>query len=439
MAKKFRRWDVEQRWLLPPSVKELVPDDHPAHFVRDLVRNDLDLGAIVDCYAEERGQPPFHPVMMTALLLYAYTQGVYSSRRIAKACQERVDFMALTAMQEPDFRTVNLFRQRHLEALGGLFVQVLRLCRRAGLVRLGHVALDGSKFKANASKHAAMSYKRMREEEARLRAEVQSWLEQAEAVDEAEDAEHGADRRGDEMPRWVANKQKRLSKIRKAKAALEKEAAEAAKARDDGDEAKAVRVKAPDARPRETAQRNFTDPESKIMRAKGAFEQSYNCQAAVDADSQVIVARSVTNKQNDTHELPPMLGQIKANTGRQAKELSADVGYCSEDNLCEISRRRVRGYVATGRQTHGSPSATGQRTKGPRARAMAARLKRGGFRSRYRLRKQTVEPVFGQIKEARGFRGFLLRGLHKVQAEWSLVCAAHNLLKLMRATAAAPT
>jgi len=235
MAKKFRRWDVEQRWLLPPSVKELVPDDHPAHFVRDLVRNDLDLGAIVDCYAEERGQPPFHPVMMTALLLYAYTQGVYSSRRIAKACQERVDFMALTAMQEPDFRTVNLFRQRHLEALGGLFVQVLRLCRRAGLVRLGHVALDGSKFKANASKHAAMSYKRMREEEARLRAEVQSWLEQAEAVDEAEDAEHGADRRGDEMPRWVANKQKRLSKIRKAKAALEKEAAEAAKARDDGD------------------------------------------------------------------------------------------------------------------------------------------------------------------------------------------------------------
>lgn len=336
-------------------------------------------------------------------------------------------------------RMAKQFRQRHLEALGGLFVQVLRLCRRAGLVRLGHVALDGSKFKANASKHASMSYKRMREEEARLRAEVQGWLEQAEAVDEAEDAEHGADRRGDEMPRWVADKQKRLRKIREAKAALEKEAAEASKARAEGDDVKAVRVKAPDCKPRESAQRNFTDPDSKIMRAKGTFEQSYNCQAAVDAGSQVIVARGVTNKQNDMHELPSMLGQIKANTGRQTKELSADVGYCSEDNLRELSRRRVRGYVATGRQKHGSSSATGQRAKRPRARAMAARLKRGGFRSRYRLRKQTVEPVFGQIKEARGFRGFLLRGLNKIQAEWSLVCAAHNLLKLMRATSAAPT
>jgi len=207
MAKKFRRWDVEQRWLLPPSVRELVPEDHPAHFVRELVREDLDLSAILDCYAEERGQPPFHPVMMTALLLYAYTQGVYSSRRIAKACEERVDFMAVTAMQSPGFRTVSLFRQRHLEPLGELFVQVLRLCRRAGLVKLGDVALDGSKFKANASKHAAMSYKRMREEEARLHAEVRGWLEQAEAVDEAEDAERGTDRRGDEMPPWVADKQ----------------------------------------------------------------------------------------------------------------------------------------------------------------------------------------------------------------------------------------
>jgi len=241
------------------------------------------------------------------------------------------------------------------------------------------------------------------------------------------------------MPRWVADKQKRLSKIREAKAALEKEAAAVARVHEEGDEAKAVRARPPDSRPRENAQRNFTDPDSKIMRAKGTFEQSYNCQAAVDAGSQVIVARSVTNKQNDSHELPPMLGQIKANTGRQALELSADVGYCSEANLCELSRRRVRGYVATGRQNHGSASATGQRSKGPRVRAMAARLKRGGFRSRYRLRKQTVEPVFGQIKEARGFRGFLLRGLHKVDAEWSIVCTAHNLLKLMRASAAALT
>ena len=175
------------------------------------------------------------------------------------------------------------------------------------------------------------------------------------------------------------------------------------------------------------------------MRAKGTFEQSYNCQGAVDADSQVIVACGVTNKQNDMQELTPMLEQIKTNTGRQACELSADVGYCSEANLCELSRRHVRGYVATGRQKSGQSSATSQRTKRPRARAIAARLKRGGFRSRYRLRKQTVEPVFGQIKEARGFRGFLLRGLQKVEAEWSLVCAAHNLLKLMRASSAVPT
>ena len=308
------------------------------------------------------------------------------------------------------------------------------------MVRLGHVALDGSKFKANASKHAAMTYKRMREEEARLRSEVRGWLEQAEAVDGAEDAEHGAERRGDEMPGWVADKKKRLAKIREAKAALEREAAaEVGKAQQEGSDAKAVRGKRVADRPREDAQRNFTDPESRIMRTKGTFEQSYNCQSVVDADSQVIVARGVINRQNDTDQLPVMLAQIKANTGRQARELSADVGYCSEANLRELSRRHVRGYVATGRQKHGSSSATGQRTKRPRARAMAARLKRGGFRSRYRLRKQTAEPVFGQIKEARGFRGFLLRGLRKVQAEWSIVCTAHNLLKLMRASVAAPT
>jgi len=263
-----------------------VPDDHPAHFVRELVRNDLDLSAILDCYAEEHGQPPFHPAMMTALLLYAYTQGIYSSRRIARACEERVDFMAVTAMQSPDFRTVNLFRQRHLQALGALFVRVLKLCRRAGLVKLGHVALDGSKFKANASKHAAMTYKRMREEEARLRSEVRGWLERAEAVDEAEDAQHGPDRRGDEMPGWVADKKKRLAKIREAKAALEREAAaEADEALQQGSDAKAVRGKRVADRPREDAQRNFTDPESRIMRTKGTFEQSYNCQAVVDADS----------------------------------------------------------------------------------------------------------------------------------------------------------
>jgi transposase len=232
MGKTFREWNPEQRLLLPPSVEEFVPAGDVAHFVRDLVQDSLDLSAITDEYGEERGFPPYHPVMMTALLLYAYCQGIYSSRRIAKACTQRVDFMAVTAMNRPDFRTISDFRKRHLVALGKLFVQVLKLCARAGLVKLGHVALDGTKLKANASRHKAMSYKRMQESEARLAAEVASWLDQAEATDAAEDEHYGADRRGDEMPEWVANKQRRLEKIREAKAALEAEArAQAARRR----------------------------------------------------------------------------------------------------------------------------------------------------------------------------------------------------------------
>ena len=425
-SKRFRSWEPGQSWLFPPSILDLVPAEHPAHFIRELVRSELDLSEVFASYTSTKGKPPFHPAMMTATLLYAYTQGIYSSRRIAKACAERVDFMAVTGKQTPDFRTVNDFRKRHLAALGGLFVQVLRLCKRAGLVRLGHVALDGSKFKANASKHKAMSYSRMREEEARLRAEVDEWFRQADTIDESEDAEFGRDKRGDELPSWVANKQKRLEHIRKAKAALEKEAEE-----DDRDgKPKGGSPRSKKKQPLDKRQRNFTDPDSRIMRTKQTYEQSYNCQAAVDAESQVIVARSLNNQQNDAPELPAILEQIKRNTGRQARELSADVGYCSEDNLKEISRRHIRGYVATGKQKHDSPSATRQRN-GPRATEMTQRLRRGGFRSRYRLRKQTVEPVFGQIKEARGFTRFLLRGIAAVCHEWSLICTGHNLNKLI--------
>jgi transposase len=429
MAKTFRAWDVDQRWLLPPSVRDLVEAGHPAHFVRDLVRDDLDLGGILSVYREERGQPPYHPVMMTALLLYGYSRGVYSSRKLATACSERVDFMAVTAMQTPDFRTIADFRKRHLEALGGLFVQVLRLCRRAGLAQLGHVALDGTKVNANASKHKSMSYGRMREEEARLAKEVESWLDQAEATDTAEDAEYGEGRRGDELPKWVANKQKRLEKIREAKAALEREAREQAEAESKAEPSSRRKSKGT---PDDKAQRNFTDPESRVLRTKQTYQQAYNCQAAVDADHQVIVAQSVGAQQNDAEELIPIVAQIKANTGRQAEELSADTGYCSEANLKELSRRHIRGFVATGRQRHTQPSATetARMRKGPRTAAMRRRLRQGGWRSRYRLRKQTVEPVFGQIKEARGFRRFLLRGLAKVGHEWSLVCTAHNLRKL---------
>ena len=424
-SKRFRPWEPGQAWLLPPSVADFVAPEHPAHFVREVVREQLDLSAIFDAYESAKGQPPFHPTMMTAVLLFAYTQGVYSSRRIAKACEERVDFMAVTGMQKPDFRTINEFRRRHLKALGGLFVQVLRLCKGAGLARLGHVALDGSKFKANASKHKAMSYSRMREEEARLRAEVDRWFHEAESADGREDTAFGKDKRGDEMPSWVANKQQRLERIREAKAALEKEAADDEQ-RPGGGGGRKKR------RPLEERQRNFTDPDSRIMRTQQTFEQGYNCQIAVDADSQVIVAESLGNKQNDAPELPAIVAQIKGNLGRQAAELSADVGYCSESNLAELGRRHIRAYIATGRQKHGTATATGQRAQG-RAKDMSARLRRGGHRSRYRLRKQTVEPVFGQIKEALGFRRFFLRGLACVAEEWRLICAAHNLRKLILA------
>jgi transposase len=419
MAKTFRDWNVEQRWLLPPSVMDFVPADHVAHFVRDTVREQLDLSEIVAPYErEERGYPPYHPVMMTALLLYGYCQGVYSSRRIAKACEERVDFMAVTGMNRPDFRTVSDFRKRHLEALQGLFVQVLKLCQGAGLVKLGHVSLDGTKIKANASKHKAMSYERMRDTEVRLKREVREWFNRARSADETEDRQHGKEHRGDEMPQWVADKQQRIAKIREAREALEMQARKAGQS-------------APDPK----AQRNFTDPESAIMHKSGKeYIQAYNAQAAVDSTAQVIVAQSLSNCRNDVQQLEPMVKQIKQNMGRQAQELSADAGYCSEGNLAVLSRHRIDSYIATGRQRHSEASATGQRRgrPGTRVAAMRTKLARAGRRSRYRLRKSVVEPVFGQIKQGRGFRQFLLRGIAKVQGEWSLICTVHNLLKLAK-------
>ena len=448
MSKTYRPWNVDQALLLPPSVQELVPAGHLAHFVRDLVRDSLDLSAILDDYPEERGYPPYHPVMMTALLLYSYCQGVYSSRRMAAACEQRVDFMAVTALQKPDFRTISEFRRRHLPALGALFAQVLLLCEQAGLVKLGHVALDGTKIKANASKHKAMSYGRMKQREAELAAEVRKWLEQAELADAAEDDSLGKQRRGDELPEWVQSKQKRLEKMRAAMEALEAEAAAEAQAAQpaecdpppDDDGAQAA-VPASDCQtppsappPRDKAQRNFTDPESQIMKTPNGFEQAYNAQAAVDAGSQVIVAEGLTNAGNDKQQVVPLAEEIERNLGRAPRELSADSGYCSEANLGELQQRGIRGYVATGRQKHGTAAATGKGS-GEHVRGMSRRLRQGGHRSRYRLRKQTVEPVFGQIKSARGFRQFQLRGLAKVADEWRLVCLAHNLLKLARSFA----
>lgn len=432
MAKTFREWSVDQRWLLPPSVQELVPEGHLAHFVRDTVRESLDLSAIFAAYEEERGYPPYHPAMMTALLLYAYCQGIYSSRRISRACEERIDFMAVTAMNKPDFRTIATFRTRHLAALEALFKQVLKLCMQAGIVKLGHVALDGTKIKANASKHKAMSYERMLQREKELATEVARWFAEANAVDTNEDREHG-DRRGDEMPDWVKSKEKRLEKIREAKAALEAEAKAAAEEKKRGGGSGGSGGGDEDPKPKAKAQRNFTDPESRILNSGGAFLQGYNAQLAVDAENQIIVAHAVVAAQNDAPMLATMVTNIRVNTGRNPSELSADQGYLSEENLRLLRRRRVRGYIAVGRKAHGrgwTRGRAGAGFQGDLVRQMAARVRRGGYRSRYRLRKQVVEPVNGQIKEARGFRRFSMRGVRKVRGEWALVCTAHNLLKL---------
>ena len=444
MSKTFRPWLVDQPQLLPPSVMEFVPEGHVAHFVRNLVRDELELSAILAAYGEERGYPPYHPVMMTALLLYGYSRGVYSSRRLERACEERLDFLAVTAMNRPDHRTICAFRRRHLAALSDLFVQVLKLCQAAGLVRLGHVALDGTKIAANASKHKAMSYGRMKKAQAELKAEVDAWLAAAEAADAEEDARFG-EARGDEMPEWVKDKARRLEKIREAKAALEAEAEAEQVAKDAARAASGKpprkggrKPKTPPGTPEDKAQRNFTDPESRIMKGKDGFIQGYNAQAAVDAKAQVIVAHGLTDNAADAGQLIPMADAVEANTGAKPAQLSADSGYCSEENLAALEARRITGFVATGRQKHGQAAADGgeAKKKGPKLEAMRERLRAGGFENPYRLRKQTVEPVFGQIKHARGFRQFLMRGLAKVSGEWAIVCTAHNLLKLATARAA---
>ena len=439
MSKTFRSWDVDQGWLLPPSVHEFVPAGHLAHFVRDTVREGLDLTAIEGSYEVDQGQPPYHPGMMVALLLYGYSRGVYSSRRLAQACQERVDFMAVTGLNRPDFRTVSEFRRRHLTALSDLFVQVLKLCQSAGLVKLGHVAVDGTKLKANASRHKAMSYGRMKTAEPKLAAEVAGWLAKAEAADAAEDAEHGADRRGDETPAWMADKQRRLERIRAAKAQLEAEAASDPADLDpqgpgpsSGMQARGHRSKGVDDTPPDKAQRNFTDGDSRIQPTRDGFIAGYNGQIAVDTAHQIIVSQRLATNPADYSALVPLVDQAKANLGRKLKEVSGDTGFATEANLQAMAERKINAYLTPGRSKHGADHAAGHRTllKKPLMAAMAQKLRRGGRRSRYRLRKQIVEPVFGHIKHARGFRQFLLRGLVKVRAEWSLICTAHNLLKL---------
>jgi transposase len=460
MSKTFRAWKIDEPLLLPATVKDFVPKDHLARFMLGVVTEELDLTKIMLSYASEKGQPPFHPVMMVAVLLYSYCCGIYSSRRIAKACRERVDFMSIAALDPPDFRTISDFRKRHLKTLSELFVQVLKLCEKAGLVKLGHVALDGTKIKANASKHKAMSYERMEARATELEAEVAKWLSAAEAADAEEDKTHGQDKQGDELPAWVGDKAKRAEIIRAAKAALEAEAKAAAEAKAKAEAEAEEKRKAegrkksgkpaapPSPEPDPKAQKNFTDPESRIMKSKDGFVQAYNGQAAVDAQAQIIVAQDVTQSAVDYGQLVPMTDAIEANLGRRPEQLSADAGYCSEANLEALESRNIDAYVATGRAKHAvagagedeaaaiaadATTATNSQEKvdaPTRVEAMRAKIKSGGHDSPYRLRKQLPEPVFGQIKQARGFRQFLMRGIENVRAEWAIVCIAHNLLKL---------
>jgi transposase len=428
-------------------VHQFVPPGHLVHFVRDTVREALDLSAIIGVYKSEQGQPPYHPGMLVALLLYGYSRGIYSSRQLARACEERVDVMAVTGLNRPDFRTISDFRKRHLTALAELFVQVLRLCQAAGLVKLGHVAVDGTKLRANASRHKAMSYRHMVRQEPKLAAEVKSWLDQAEAADTAEDAQHGSARRGDETPDWMADKQRRLERIRAAKALLEAEAKAGKGAADPdgpgpssgmqehGDRKNQPSDTPPDPTPPDRAQRNFTDGDSRIMPSGGGFIAGYNGQIAVDAAHQIIVSQRLGTNPSDYGGLIPLVDQARANLGRKPREVSGDTGFATEANLATMAERRITAYLSPGRIRHGTADPTAKRVlkRKPRMQAMADTIRRAGRRSRYRLRKQVVEPVFGQIKQARGFRPFLLRGLQKVRGEWAMICTVHNLLKLHRA------
>jgi transposase len=426
MAKTYRPYVPEQDLLLPPSLREWLPEDHLAFFVSDLI-DQLDLSAITTVYEdEERGYPPYHPVMLTKVLVYAYCVGVFSSRKIQRRLVEDVAFRVLAAGNEPDFRTIADFRKTHLTALRGFFEQVLRLARELGAPRVGRVALDGSKVKANASKHKAMSYGRMREKQRQLREEVKDLLAQAEAADAAEDAEYGVDRRGDELPAELQRRESRLKRIREAKRALEARAKE---------EAAAAGQPSDSAKPDPKAQYNFTDPESRIMKGPDGFVQAYNVQVAVD-DLQLIVGQAVTQETNDKKQLMPMLTTIEQQSGDTPDQLLADAGYCSDQNLTAIADTPIDAYISTRKQKHGERP--GPCPRGPLPKnatiidQMSRKLHTKAGAGVYAARKGIVEPVIGQIKQARGFRQFLLRGFEKVQGEWSLVCTTHNILKLYR-------
>jgi transposase len=456
MGKTFRPYDMSQLLLLPPDMRQWLPDDHLALYVSDIVEQ-LDLSAILKAYEEgdARGRPPYHPRMMVKLLIYGYCVGKMSSRKLEQATYDDVGFRVLAGNQQPDHASIAEFRKRHLPELAKLFVQVLQLCQRAGLIKLGHVSIDGTKIKANASKYQSMTYAGLTEAEQKLAAAVAQLLAEAEGVDEAEDELYGTGKRGDELPEELRESKSRLARIRELKADLEREAREAAEkqaaeAKEKNDkrlrEAKesgkrvtgrlARIVNPAQATPAPKARRNFTDIESRMMKdhASKTFVQGYNAQLGVDAQSQIIVAATVVQAGNDQEQLLPVLLSVKQNLGQLPASVSADAGYFSTAAVTAEEIKTVAVHVPPNqREPQAWEYEAPLRETATVQERMWHKLKSKEGAAIYRQRKAIVEPVFAYLKHVRGFRQFLLRGQARVEAEWLLMCLTHNVLKMFRA------
>jgi len=455
-SRTFRDYDQHQSFLLPPSLDDWLPKDHTARFISEAVDETLDLASVYASYERSDGAPPYDPKMMLKLLLYAYSTGVTSSREMERRCQIDVAFRWLSANTAPDYRSISRFRRRHLLALDDLFIQVLTLCAEAGLVSLGRVALDGTKLRASASRHKAMSHDRMGPKIEELAAQVAAMLAEAEATDRAEDEEFGEDRRGDELPAELATKEGRLARMRAAKAAIEAEAAAKASAKaatkaadNGGDEAavaEAAEMAAATATPNPKTQRNFTDPESRMMKTTDGFHYAYNAQTVVDEGSQVVLAAEVTQQAADIDQLFFMVGVTEGNLDAadiddSPEVILADAGYCSEANLQQIADAEINALVATGRIRGKERVSDAPRGRIPnnatQRERMARRLRTKAGRADYARRKAIVEPAFGQMKVRQAAGHLRLRGLAGAQGEWTLHVICHNLRKLANANGVA--
>jgi len=436
MPTNYRAYQPEQSYLLPPSPSDWLPENHLSFFISEVV-DEMDLSGLYERHEESdpRGNQPFHPAMMLKILIYAYATGTFSSRRIAQKIEEDVAYRVLAAGNFPQHRTICDFRREHLQRFIELFKQVVQIAKNSGLVKLGRVAIDGTKIKANASKHKAMSYDRMKQEEKRLENEIAELIKQAERTDRQEDQEYGSDQRGDELPQELQRRESRLKKIREAKKRLEERQAEEdrQKGRHEGDGGrpegkKGQPFKKEFGQPREKAQDNFTDPESRIMKAGNAFEQSYNAQACVDEEHQIIVAVGVTNSAADNAQLIPMIEATEAVVEQIPGQILADAGYRSEANFEHLERNNIDSVIAMGRE--GKPDKVPVSTANQATLRMKEKLKTADGAAAYRRRKVIVEPVFGWIKRVLGFRQFSFRGLTRNNAEWHLVCLAMNLRRM---------